>query len=186
MRPVSEIVTSRLHPVVVRALRANTIRDPGGNLPYMSRYYLLGRPRKMPDGSSPFDEFGAPKPNAPVRNCPSVVVHRIHRSDSAEFLHNHPWRWALSVVLVGGYREYRVRGDGVAVECRDRRRFTINFIRAGQFHRIELIDAETWTFVIRGRRFREWAYRSASGGDTILWRGYLDATRSKSDGEAQI
>ena len=45
------------------------IYDMMGESPYLSRYYILGRPR-MADGSDPFDRFGNPHPETIWPSCP--------------------------------------------------------------------------------------------------------------------
>ena len=37
-----------------------------------------------------------------------VYLHRFHRPDIDQHLHNHPWRWAASLILNGSYHAYPV------------------------------------------------------------------------------
>lgn len=62
---------------------------------YMQRYRVFGW---MPGNS------GSPGPN--------LYLHRFLRPDEDGELHNHPWRWAVSVMLAGGYAEERLAPDG--------------------------------------------------------------------------
>ena len=48
------------------------------------------------------------------RGC--VFLHRFHRPDDDRGPHNHPWRWAASLILTGGYLESRVESSGTPVE----------------------------------------------------------------------
>lgn len=102
--------------------RVITDRETGGR-PYLSRYYLFGKSR---DGA---DESGSPVPF-------NVFLHRFHRSDDDGALHSHPWEWAVSFVLVGGYSEERRVGD--EVERREVRPFSFNVITDEDFHRVDL------------------------------------------------
>ena len=43
--------------LAARLSNPRVIYDMTGTSPYLSRYYLLGRPR-MADGSDPFDQYG--------------------------------------------------------------------------------------------------------------------------------
>src|SRR5271170_2836454 len=99
LRLALEWFASRLPPPRV-------IYDREGVSPYLSRYYLRGRPT-MPDGSEPFAEDGAPKRGAIFPDRIHVYLHKFHRGDSDEALHNHPWLWSRSFVLAGGYIEER-------------------------------------------------------------------------------
>ncbi|MGN6103684.1 MAG: hypothetical protein ACTHU0_01140, partial [Kofleriaceae bacterium] len=35
------------------------------------------------------------------------MLHRFHRPDVDQHLHNHPWKWAVSLILSGSYVEER-------------------------------------------------------------------------------
>lgn len=97
----------RLLTAVVRGLRPpRVIQDGTGEIPYLSRWYLRGRPW-MADGSDPFDHFGNPKPEAIWPKGIGVYLHRFHRSDVDRELHSHPWAWSYSIILAGGYIEER-------------------------------------------------------------------------------
>ena len=67
--------------------------------PYLTRYYLFGRVASSK----------TPASAERLRWLPTVRVHHFHRADSGRAPHNHPWWWALSVVLSGSYVEARGR-----------------------------------------------------------------------------
>lgn len=52
--------------------------------PYLTRYYLIG--------------------NGTGRGF-ELYLHHIERKDPGRWLHNHPWRWFLSIVLFGRYEQ---------------------------------------------------------------------------------
>lgn len=84
----------------------------------------------------------------------AVFIHRFIASDPDRGLHDHPWRYAFSVILAGRYRE--IRPDGVRVL----RAPAINIIRGNDFHRIVLDDKqEAWSIFTHGRRVKGWGFQ---------------------------
>lgn len=126
-----------------------------GVSPYLSRYYILGRPR-MADGSSPFDRFGNPKKDAIWGDGPGIYLHRFHRSDAEPELHNHPFENSASLVLVGGYTEERLVGN--TVERRELRPGDVNVIGHDTFHRVELSGPEAWSLFVVSRKSQSWGF----------------------------
>ena len=152
------------------------IFDRAGKSPYLSRWYLLGRPT-MPDGSHPFTEDGSPKEGIldPDRLF-AVFLHKFHRGDDDLELHNHPWKWAVSIVLSGGYREERRRGapeKGGAVSVRNVLPFDINLIHHDTFHRVELLAEDAWSLFIAGPREKNWGFWNRTSGRYLPWREFI-------------
>ena len=57
--------------------------------PYLERYFVAGwSPRNR-------------------RTGPALFLHHFVASDPDDEVHNHPWGWSSSLILTGGYREYR-------------------------------------------------------------------------------
>ena len=152
------------------------IFDQDGLSPYLSRYYLRGKPT-MPDGSTPFTEAGDPKPGAiwPKGDGIGVYIHRFHRGDNDRELHNHPWRWAVSFVLAGGYWEERRVGDDVFV--REVRPGHINILSANSFHRVTLRDGDAWTLFVVGPKVSGWGFWKQDDGSFTPWREFLSRKR---------
>lgn len=69
--------------------------------PYLERYYVLGR---YPRHYWPKNTVEPRLPWLPF----SVYLHRFERPDMDIELHNHPFKWALSLILAGGYVEKRI------------------------------------------------------------------------------
>lgn len=105
---------------------------------YLSRFYLIGS-----RGSRWF----------------SAALHHFHRGDSDEHLHNHPWSWFVSIVLLGGYWEQTEDG------WRYRRQFDIAFRFGRFFHRVELDPraGDVWTLFIMGRKLGSWGFLTDRG-----------------------
>ncbi len=97
----------------------------------------------------------------------AVRVHQFHRGDEDPDPHNHPWKGALSLILVGGYREFR---EGKA--ARDLRPGSWNLITASTFHRVELLDGEAWTLLIHWKGEEPWFFRLPYG-ELVFWEDYI-------------
>lgn len=96
-----------------------------------------------------------------------VRLHHIVRGDADRELHDHPFTF-LSVVLWGGYLEYRERGP-----ARLYRAGSVLWRRAEALHRLELPGGSTWTLVFRGPVRRAWGFQTARGW--VGWRDFVDA-----------
>lgn len=169
---------------------------------YLSRYYLFGRPH-MADGSDPFDAHGDPKDGIQWSKLPfGIYLHRFHRSDEDRELHNHPWRWAVSLILSGGYVEERKanmpKGWPLVFQRTRKRVFVpgdINRITSNDFHRVELLDScqvhaadgscevgfeHTWTLFVVGPKFQGWGFWNKSTEKFTPWRAFLQSKRGRS------
>jgi hypothetical protein len=118
--------------------------------PYLTRYTLLvGR------GEGPW----------------ALHVHHFHRGDNDAAVHGHPWRWALSLMLSGGYREWRPAHG--ALRPRDVRPGAVNLLTSETLHRVDLLDGEAFTLFLTGPKGGSWAFVEPSA--FIPWRDYLKA-----------
>lgn len=93
----------------------------------------------------------------------TAYLHRFVARDADEWVHDHPWRWSIAIVLTGGYREERLQWFDPATGWRARLRKIggirrINVIRAGDFHRIVERTPETWTLFIHSPRVKGWGF----------------------------
>jgi len=167
-----------INQLVKRMARPRIIRDRSGSSPYLSRYYIIGRPR-MADGSDPFDEYGDLRPGVIYNDYGfGVYLHKFHRSDDDLELHNHPWAWALSLVLAGGYFEER-RIEGREVTTREVRPGRLNWITHGTYHRVDLREDDAWTLFIVGPKTSSWGFWSRDTGVFTEWRDFLRQKREK-------
>lgn len=150
--------------------KPNIIYDHTGDGPYLSRYYIFRGP-KSADGGHPFDEFGRPRKNIVRTDKSSVVLHKFHKSDSSDRLHNHGWTWGLSLVLTGGYVEEKLV-DGQVVK-KVVKPLSLNFFRSNEYHRVELIGKDAWTLFLRGPRKSEWFYKDLATHQIIEWNKHV-------------
>ncbi len=89
-----------------------------------------------------------------------VYLHRFVDSDPDRGLHDHPWRWAASLVLAGWYWEQTRQSGG------PRRVRWFNLLTGDTFHRVLLpvkLD-EVWTlFIVPARDVKEWGFLRDKG-----------------------
>lgn len=170
MRRLVEWVAAKLGPPRI-------IYDHAGDgSPYLSRYYLRGN-YSMTDGSSPYDEHGNPKTNAIAPKGIGIYLHRFHRGDNDMELHNHPWKWSFSIILVGGYIEERRVGDRVIRRVLRAGRF--NWIGSDDFHRVDLLDGDAWTLFVAGPKFGSWGFWDRFTKVFTPWREFLAKRQDK-------
>lgn len=111
-----------------------------GDSPYLIRVYLFRKWRKR---------------------LPGVFLHCFLRGDTDRELHNHPWTWAYSFILSGGYIEERrvpAPSGPVRVQHRIVRPFSLNRICANDFHRVDLLRKHCWSLFIAGPREQHWGF----------------------------
>lgn len=161
-RAVLEAVTANLIPRV--------IYDRAGVSPYLSRFYLLGGPRTKQ--SEIFDRHGNPLQGLEWEDLPfNIYLHKFHRGDDDEALHNHPWKWSVSFVLAGGYSEERRVGE--TVERILVQPFTFNVIRDNDFHRVDLLEKDAWTIFFAGPKTQSWGFWDRHTGKFWPWREFI-------------
>lgn len=137
---------------------------------YLGRWYCFGRlPAKYwPDVSAVLGWL-------PI----SVYLHRFYRPDRERELHSHPWRWAVSLILTGGYLEERRRGEHEVV-TRRHDPGTLNLIRHGDFHRVETLRSEqVWTLFIAGPKVSTWGFWDPETGEEIESTRFFQRQRAK-------
>lgn len=133
---------------------------------------------------------------------PGVFLHKFYQSDADRCPHNHPWRFAVSLILTGGYRESRWHPAhwvptwwGVSKLPADwshhlRRPWSFNVIRSTDFHKAELLEPERgcWTlFVAFGHKQaepgQEWGFLDPETGRFTGWKDYLPAGADGLEGD---
>ena len=82
--------------------------------------------------------------------------HHIVASDPGRDMHDHPWDF-ISTLLAGTYTEHT---PGGAVEYHAP---CVIVRKAEQLHRLELTDGPVWSYVVLGRRRRQWGFMTADG-----------------------
>ena len=122
---------------------------------YLSRYHIYGW---MPGDTRSYP-FG-------------IYLHRFHTPDQDQTApHSHPWKWAVSLILTGGYREERMRVTGEMATC-ELRAPALNRIAADDFHVVERLYGETCTLFITGPKASSWGFL-VPGRGVIPWKQRL-------------
>lgn len=107
--------------------------------PYLERYFVAGytpEDRKHPGG---------------------IYLHHFVRSDIEEEVHSHPWHWATSLILVGGYREQRCNAAG-ELTVRLYRPGDVNQLGPDDRHRVDLLGEDCWTLFTFGSYAKPWGF----------------------------
>lgn len=93
-----------------------------------------------------------------------AFVHQIHAADGDRHMHDHPWVWAVAVVLSGGYTENRHYGTWSANGCEpvptrcEYREGDVNILRPGDYHSIVSVLPDTSTLFLCGREASDWGF----------------------------
>jgi hypothetical protein len=112
--------------------------------PYLIRYILIGdRPSNVKG-----DRLHKARPRARL----NVYLHNIQQPDADRYLHSHPWLWAKSRVLHGGYIELRP-GEARYVTAGGSMR-----LDPTDYHRIADVDPDTWTLFYTGQNCMPWGF----------------------------
>jgi hypothetical protein len=128
------------------------IGDPDD--PYMKRWWVIPRNRLF-----------------------NIYLHEFLHSDDDRALHDHPWLFNVSILLVGSYVEHEIEYGGVNKETRYEAG-SVRFRGPRFFHRIELREGPTWTLFITGPVVRQWGFACPKG-----WRHWKDFTLPTDKGQ---
>jgi hypothetical protein len=152
------------------------IYDRAGVSPYLSRWYLLGAPKAV-DGLPVFREDGNPrKVEWKERSGPiAIYLHQFHRGDDDNELHNHPWHWSFAIILAGGYVEERRIGN--LVVPRKMKPGSVNFIEGSDYHRVDLVQGDSWSLFIAGPRASSWCFWNRETNEETPWREFIARKR---------
>lgn len=115
-----------------------------------------------------------------------VYLHHFHRPDVGRHLHNHPWKWAASLLLSGSYEEDRLdeatasatktfRHLGVLTEdellSEHKHVHRANFIADTDYHRVTRLHGDVWTLFVVGPENKEWGF--FVDGEHVPWKKHL-------------
>lgn len=153
------------------------IYDREGRTPYLSRWYLLWH-RSDQDPVLP-DQHIERKSDTPAPAF-NLFLHRFHRSDDDGALHSHPWAWAISLVLAGGYSEERRVGFNNVIR-RTMRPGMLNFLSHDSYHRVDLIEDDAWSLFLVGPQRGTWYFWDRDRNARCPWRDFILARRGYED-----
>jgi hypothetical protein len=132
---------------------AYTIETDGD--PYLTRV-ILSRLLKLRD------RFGV-----------GVFLHKFHRHDIDRHLHNHPWKWAFSIILSGSYTEERLEAylPMIGMVSNTQRVRWFNYLTDADYHAVKQLHGDVWTLFITGPRIQDWGF--LVDGKHVPWKKYL-------------
>lgn len=138
------------------------IMGRNGKTPYLTRYFLF----RHSTATEGMDRHDNPPPWG-------LYLHHFHRSDDDSALHNHPWKWAVSLILKGGYSEERRVGDRVI-----RRKLEpgdLNILTDKDFHRADLLDTKggAWSLFLVGPITQSWGFWDRHTKRFTKWKIFL-------------
>lgn len=121
--------------------RKRIVMDRVDNEPYLERYYVFLKDRKL----FPFNVF----------------LHKFLKSDPDD-VHDHPWPYA-TLIIKGGYYEwipkFNSAGQKIGEERMWRNPGHFRVCSATSYHRIELCEGvDCWTLFMPGPQKREWGF----------------------------
>jgi len=124
------------------------------------------------------------------RNRGRVAIHRFHRNDEDEELHNHPWR-GTSLILVGGYYEERMElhleKSGPykillpKVISKVFPPFSVVTLEPNTFHRVDLLEEDCWTIFFSGPVVQSWGFLDRDSLAFFPWREFIKMKTSQQE-----
>jgi hypothetical protein len=118
---------------------------------YLTRYYIFRKP---------------------VKWMPSLYIHCFHSSDDDYELHNHGWSRSISFILSGSYREERLIKDK-KIKIRTLKFGSFNYIKANDFHRVDLLTPKVWTIFLSGAKIQDWGFLDRETLEYTPWKEHV-------------
>jgi hypothetical protein len=123
--------------------------------PYLDRFYVCTFPWDKLASRLPLPE----KVKAKIRPW-RLFIHHFVDSDPDRGLHSHPWKWALSWILIGGYTELKLLTSahkGLGLTEVERKPGKFNLIKEFEYHRVLVAHKNkggkgVWTLFLHGPR----------------------------------
>lgn len=146
------------------AMMESTLIRREDQRPYMRRHYPQG---KKNDQTSKQGGMG-------------WFIHKFLSSDDPGEVHNHPWEWCASIILLGSYVETRYKWSWedrvlghsklnkivlTQPETRILQPNMMNVITHDVMHQVNLVDdGPVWTLFIHGPRVSTWGFADLESG----------------------
>lgn len=141
---------------LVKALRLKSATILVRGKPYLRRYYIVG----------------------------NLYLHQFLSGDGDRHLHDHPWHWAYSIVLCGGYVEKRATGIDDLTRVMYRKVRFGNFLTGMSLHQVTSVAPNTWTLFHHGKvGLKRWGFYEQVPSDqknVNYVRGQLVETKTRS------
>jgi hypothetical protein len=156
---------------------------PSGRDLYLLRTYLTreGQRLHLPSSLVTDADYDVGKGMRPY-------LHFFKRGDEDQEVHNHPWRVCFSLILTGGYKEYRWNPEMKRLDERVFLPGSINLLRRKDYHRVELLDPKQgcWTLFLSIDRLAksdgtDWGFLNVTTGKYTPW-GEFVSRKGQTDG----
>ncbi|MBT5229746.1 MAG: hypothetical protein HOM11_05660 [Methylococcales bacterium] len=106
----------------------------------------------------------------------TFYLHRFVDDDDERAVHDHPWTWALALILCGGYQEERVlyMDPNKGWHSIHRTMFPgrLNVIRPNDFHRVRHPKINTWTLFFHTKKMKDWGFLEKVEPQGILYNSH--------------
>lgn len=120
------------------------------------------------------------------QGVPHLYLHHFFRGDADVEVHNHPWRFSVSLILTSGYVEERWDPTTKSLLTRHLYPGDVNVIRHDDFHRVTLKDAAhgCWTLFLSSDRLEEkngtdWGFMHPETQAYTAWGPFLARRREQ-------
>lgn len=165
---------------------------PGGSPsnPYLLRIYVSPRDPQFKwlwTAVRLYADIGEYDPQV-FQGVPHLYLHYFFRGDADFEVHNHPWRFSMSMILTGGYIEERWDPLRKALDTKHFDPGDINVIRSTDYHRVTLKAPERgcWTLFLSSDRLDakngyDWGFLDPKTEKYTPWGEFLQARAERSE-----
>lgn len=103
-----------------------------------------------------------------------VYLHQFLRPDEDPEMHSHPWSWARSFVLAGGYIEERRDPNDEIIRREVLPGQTVH-LKPDTYHRVAAFrDEACWTLLICGPKTQSWSFWNPKTNETTPWKAFIE------------
>lgn len=147
--------------------------------PYLKRWRIFGYLSPSNSKEKGLFDDGAIESKLPF----ALRIHEFHQRDEDHLPHNHPWKWAISFIFRGGYRELRFNVNTGKSEERILRAPAINFIRHGDYHMVTELFGKPMTLFLTGPKTSSWGFLDTFFCRHIPWKEFLGVEEKQRNSE---
>lgn len=145
--------------------------------PYLKKWRIFGYLSPSNSKEKGLFDDGPIESRLPI----ALRIHGFYQRDDDHLPHNHPWKWAISFIFKGGYREYRYDPETGKSEERILKAPAINFIRHKDYHMVTELFGKPMTLFLCGPKTDEWGFWDTFFCRHIPWREFLGVKEEQRD-----
>jgi hypothetical protein len=106
------------------------------------------------------------------RGCGALRMRRVRGVDVAAFERGHAGHGGVTV-------KYRVAKRVV-------RPWSFNVIRGNDYHRVELLEEDSWSLFFAGPKIDEWFFWNRESGETTQWEKFIARKRGQATSDVEV